>query len=76
MTLSHSPRFEDLLQHEEFVRALARRLVANEPTAADLVQETWLTAMQRPPLYDTGLRAWLSSVVRSVAIDRARSERD
>jgi DNA-directed RNA polymerase specialized sigma24 family protein len=38
-----------LLQHEPFVRALVRALVPDEARAQDVVQETWLTALRRPP---------------------------
>jgi len=64
-------RPEDLLRHQEFVGALARRLVSDPHAAQDLAQETWLTALRRPPRSAESLRAWLARVVRS----HARGER-
>ena len=43
------PTFEDLLRHSAWVQALARTLVRDADLAEDLVQETWLAALRRPP---------------------------
>jgi len=48
---------ETLLSHRPFVRALARRLVRDEARAEDVVQETWLAALRRPPRHAGALRA-------------------
>ena len=66
---------QELLQHTEFVRRVARALSADEHGADDLVQETWLTAMtgRRP---DAGkLRGWLAGVTRNLARQGNRGER-
>lgn len=56
----------ELLRHAEFVRRLSRRLVHDETAAEDLVQETWMAALQRPP-GGQGPRAWLARVLRNRA---------
>ena len=48
MTESHVP-IETLLRHSEWAQALARRLVSDDATADDVVQEAWLAALRRPP---------------------------
>ncbi len=65
---------ESLLEHRDFVRRLARSLVRDEHAAADLVQDTWLEALRRPPRSRSGVRAWLASVVRTRARNEARGE--
>lgn len=54
--------------------ALARRLVRDDAEADDVVQTTWLTAMERGPRDAQALPAWLASVVRNAARQLARSE--
>ncbi|HVS09570.1 MAG TPA: sigma-70 family RNA polymerase sigma factor [Planctomycetota bacterium] len=66
-------RPEDLLRHQEFVGALARRLVRDPHAAQDLAQETWLTALRRPPRSAESLRGWLARVVRSPARGERRA---
>lgn len=62
-----------LQSHAAFVRAVARRLVADPSDVDDLVQETWLRALAngRAP---RSARAWLAKVVRSVWTDRHRAD--
>jgi RNA polymerase sigma factor (sigma-70 family) len=64
---------ERLLHHREWLRGLAHRLVG-EAAADDLVQETWLAAMRRPPDPSRPVRPWLAGVVRKLARMRARGE--
>lgn len=66
---------ETLLEHEAWVRGLARSLVADDSRADDVAQETWLTALREPPRASGSVRSWLGSVVRSRAIDASRSDR-
>lgn len=68
------PSFDTLLAHEGFLRVLARSLVFDEQRADDLVQQTYLTALVRPPRRD-GVRGWLGRVLRNTARQVARSER-
>ncbi|MEX1024242.1 MAG: RNA polymerase sigma factor [Planctomycetota bacterium] len=64
---------ETLLQHEPFVRAVVRGLLSDEGRVQDVVQETWLTALQRPPRAGSSLRAWLARVAKNLARDSHRS---
>ncbi len=64
----------ELLSHTSWLSALARSLVADVATAEDLVQETWLAALRRPPREHGNLRAWLGRVLKNAAFQRARFE--
>jgi RNA polymerase sigma factor (sigma-70 family) len=73
---------EDLLAHRHWVRALARRLAADESAADDLEQDAWIAALERPPADAQSLRGWLGTVVRNLhrnarrgAVRRSRRER-
>ncbi len=66
-------RPEDLIDAAERVRGLARRLVADESTAADLVQDACVAAIERPPRGGTPAGPWFVRVVRNLA---ARTHRD
>lgn len=57
---------ERLLAERHWVRRLAVELVG-ESYADDVVQQTWLAAMRRPPSAPGRERAWLRSVVRKAA---------
>ena len=65
---------EKLLAHSGWVQALARQLVRDESTADDLVQDTWLAALRRPPRRSGPLRGWLSTVLRNRARETHRRE--
>lgn len=65
--------FDALLRHRGWVRALARRLVADENAADDVEQETWLEAMRHPPRDASSPRGWLAAVVRNAARKFGRS---
>jgi len=65
---------EELLAHAGFVKALARRLVLDEHRAADVSQETLVTALERPPSRAVPLRAWMAKVVRNVSRQMLRAE--
>lgn len=66
--------FEELLEHAGWVRALARRLVRDSGVADDLVQETWLAALRRPPADRRNLRGWLGRVVTHAARKTGRRD--
>jgi RNA polymerase sigma factor (sigma-70 family) len=77
--LAHGP--ELLLSHAGFVRSLARALLAREAArdeasvdVDDVVQQTWLAALARPPRESGALRAWLARVVRSRVREARRSD--
>ncbi|MCR9244647.1 MAG: sigma-70 family RNA polymerase sigma factor [bacterium] len=63
---SSNPRFaaEQLAEHVEFVTRLSRSLIADEQIAVDAAQETFVAALQRPPVDTTNPRAWLAAVLR------------
>ena len=71
----HTPAdINALLAHTDWVRGLARSLVKwGDPGVEDVVQETWLKAMEHPPRAGENLRAWLSAVVRNVVRQARRS---
>ncbi|MCP3915783.1 MAG: sigma-70 family RNA polymerase sigma factor [bacterium] len=54
------------------LRALARRLLADEHAAEDAVQETWLRALTRGPGGGERLGRWLETVLRNVVRDGHR----
>jgi len=62
-----------LLQHGQFVRALAQALLRDAHAAEDVAQETWARYLQRPPVEDRGLRSWFRTVVRNQAANAGRS---
>jgi RNA polymerase sigma-70 factor (ECF subfamily) len=63
---------DELLTHATWVRALARHLCTDD--ADDLVQETWVAALQRPRGVIERPRPWLAEVLRNAR--RARHRRD
>ena len=66
MPLNSSPNPEALLQHADFLRGLARGLMAGAD-ADDVEQETWLRALEKGPRHDANPRGWLSTVARNSA---------
>ncbi len=72
-TNSESIELEGLMVHAQWVRRLADALVGSACDAEDVVQETWLAAMLRPPESGENLRAWLATVLRNVVRQRSAS---
>jgi RNA polymerase sigma-70 factor (ECF subfamily) len=70
---STSPSLAELLQHAAWTRHLARGL-AGDAAADDVVQETWVAALRRPPDTRQPLRPWLRSVVRNKVFNRSRDQ--
>lgn len=66
---------ESLLRHADFVRSVARRLVLDEHQVDDVMQQTWLAAIQSPAPRKALLRGWLARVARNRAADLMRGER-
>src|SRR5262245_38051334 len=56
---------EALFAHREWVRNLARRLVADDATAEDVEQQTWLSAVLSPPRHASAPKAWLATILRN-----------
>jgi RNA polymerase sigma-70 factor (ECF subfamily) len=69
---------EKLLEEAGWLRRLAASLVGDGAQAEDLVQDTWLAALRRPPRPDREARPWLARVVRNLARNtrRGRSRRE
>ncbi|MEQ8763019.1 MAG: sigma-70 family RNA polymerase sigma factor [Planctomycetota bacterium] len=67
MSESHVELVTALLEQESFIRQLARGLLSREDQVEDVVQETWIAALRRPPLEVGRLRAWLAAVVSNLA---------
>src|SRR5688572_17194565 len=66
---------EELLAHAAWLRRLAHHLVGGAADADDLVQDTWLAALRRPPATDRPLRPWLAEVLRNFVRMRVRGDR-
>ncbi len=65
---------EALIQHKGMIRGIARALVFDPDAAEDVVQETWLAALQSPPRSSEALFSWLASATRNVARKVRRTE--
>jgi RNA polymerase sigma factor (sigma-70 family) len=63
-----------LLEHSAFVRALARGLLCDESRLDDVVQQTWLAAIEKPPREARSLKTWLGSVALNFARKSRREE--
>jgi RNA polymerase sigma factor (sigma-70 family) len=62
-----------LLAHAGWARRLAASLSAGAE-GEDLVQETWLAALRRPPDPDLPARPWLKTVLRNLLYNRTRDD--
>ncbi|MCP3920539.1 MAG: sigma-70 family RNA polymerase sigma factor [bacterium] len=66
------PSTREIAVHSQWMRRLARRLVADAAVADDLVEDAWSRFDARRVRERTG---YLATVVRSLALSRRRSER-
>ncbi|MEM7308055.1 MAG: sigma-70 family RNA polymerase sigma factor [Planctomycetota bacterium] len=73
MSTSPPITVESLLAHAAGVRALAFGLLGDEHAADDVVQETWIAALERSPSSER-LGGWLRRVARHLALKRRRGE--
>src|SRR5262245_17970290 len=73
---SHAP--EALLADHGWARRLARRLVQDPALAEDLIQDTWVQALEQPPRASWPRRSWLAGVLRNLAREgrRERARRE
>jgi RNA polymerase sigma-70 factor (ECF subfamily) len=62
----------ELLTHATWLRRLGRTLVHED--ADDLVQDTWVAALRRPPDGEGSVRPWLRTVLTNVARLRWRGD--
>ena len=66
---------EDVLEeHAGFVRRVALAVVGDESLADDVLQDTMVAAITRPPRSASSLRAWLGRVARNFALKTLRRE--
>ncbi len=72
--MESAPDMNRLLCHAEWLGRLARSLVSDAALADDLVQETWIAAIRRPPDPARPARPWLAGVLRKLARLRMRRE--
>ena len=62
-----------LRQDARFLRSLARSLVHDETVADDVVQEAWVAVLLKAPRDPSGLRRWLTAIVRNLSFRERRS---
>jgi RNA polymerase sigma-70 factor (ECF subfamily) len=63
-----------LLEHATSLRRLALALVRDADAADDVVQETWVRALESPPGRLEALGGWLRTVLTHIVANRHRSE--
>ena len=61
-----------LLVHGPFLRRLAHSLLDDAAAADDVLQQTWLTALEKRPRDPGALRGWLASITRNLAREGGR----
>ncbi len=61
-----TPDAQLLLEHAQWMRVLARKLVADPERADELSQETWMRILERPPRLDSPFRGWIATVMRNL----------
>ncbi|MFT5049885.1 MAG: RNA polymerase sigma-70 factor (ECF subfamily) [Chlamydiales bacterium] len=71
---SRAVDLHELLAHADWVGAVARRLVDGAALAEDVVQDTWVEALHRPPRARQNLRGWLARVAANRARQTGRAE--
>ncbi len=78
MTGPHDPSIalnaELLLAHSAWLKNLARALVVSDDEIDDVVQQTYLQALTKPPRHTDNLRAWLAAIARNIVRSRSRSD--
>jgi len=68
------PSPESLVAHAGFIRNVARKLLLDDHEVDDVVQQTLLAALQKPPTRPGPLKPWLATVARNLARMRRRTE--
>jgi RNA polymerase sigma-70 factor (ECF subfamily) len=69
----HAAASREFQAHRQFLWGLCYRMTGSAADADDLVQETFVRAIERPPAnIRDGWRAWLSRVATNLAIDALR----
>jgi RNA polymerase sigma-70 factor (ECF subfamily) len=62
-------------EHRPLLWGLAYRMTGTVQDADDVVQDTWVRMLERPPATDRPLRPWLVAVTLNLARDRLRARR-
>ncbi|HEX5135504.1 MAG TPA: RNA polymerase sigma factor [Planctomycetota bacterium] len=70
-----NPQVEGLLEHDSFLRALARRLLGDDVAADDVVQEAWLVALRSAKRPEEVRAGWLAGIVKNL-VRRARRDHE
>lgn len=65
---------EELLRNASWLRRLALSLVRDSDEAEDLVQETWVRALEKSPQETARNRPWLARVLRNSFLQKRRSD--
>ena len=65
---------ETLLAHADFIRGVLRYVVTDPSQVEDVLQETWLTAIEHPPAEAGSVRGWLTRVAVNCAKKLRRGE--
>ena len=68
------PDVDALLAHAGWIAKLASSLVADPNQAEDLVQKTWVAALEHPPGAGKPLKGWLAVVLRNFAREERRTK--
>ena len=68
------PSPDALVAHAGFIRAVARKLLLDDHEVDDVVQQTLLAAIEKPPARPGPLKPWLATVARNLARMRRRTE--
>jgi len=66
---------QGLLAEDQWIRRLARRLAGDEHASEDLVQDTWVAALDAHDPEPRNLRPWLRGILRNLWIDAKRAQR-
>jgi RNA polymerase sigma-70 factor (ECF subfamily) len=74
LTTTPDVPIDTLMSHAAGLRALARGLLGDDDAAEDVLQETWVAALEGSPSSGAPLGGWLRSVVRHLALKRRRTE--
>ena len=62
----------ELMRDRRWLQQLALRLVRDADLAEELVQDTWLALLHRPPASTTPLRPWLVRVMKNLRFKKLR----
>lgn len=70
-----APSEAELLAHSSYLEELSRRLVTDPQSADDIVQDTWLAALESPPRHSINVSAWLGTVAGNNARKQVRTRK-